>query len=99
LFCLLKNKGIKVDRQKLLPIKLDDISIPSGLKLDLLVADSVIVELKAVERLLPIHEAQIHTYMKISKMPLGLLINFNVPSLKNGIKRIAMAQHQIENFV
>ena len=65
--------------------------------MDLLVEDQIILELKAVERLLPLHEAQIHTYLKLSGKPLGLLLNFNVKSMKDGIKRIAMTK-QRKNF-
>lgn len=97
LFHLLKEKGIPVERQKTLPITLGNIIIPSGLRLDLLVNDDIIVELKAVEKIIPIHEAQLHTYLKLSEKPLGLLINFNVRSLKDGIKRIAMTRNK-KNF-
>jgi len=92
-FQLLKNKNIKVERQKNMPVKLDDIVIQTGLKLDLLVEDQVIVELKAAEKLIPLYEAQLQTYMKLANAPLGLLINFNTRSLKDGIKRLAMAQN------
>lgn len=74
-----------------------DLIIPSGLKIDMLVENSVIVELKAIEKLAPVHEAQLHTYLKLTGMPLGLLINFNTRSLKDGIKRIAMTKSQ-KNF-
>lgn len=99
LFHFLNKKGFQVQRQKVLPVQIDDLIIKTGLKLDILVENQIIVELKAVERLLPVHEAQIHTYLKLSRKPLGLLINFNVKSLKDGIRRIAMAQNQKENFV
>ena len=62
----------------------------AGLRLDLLVADSVIVELKAVERMTALHEAQMLTYLKLSGRRLGLLINFNVPTLKDGLKRMVL---------
>ena len=91
------KKNIKVERQKLLPLKIDGFQIPSGLKLDLLVEDQVIVELKAVEKIVPVHEAQVHTYLKLSQLPLGLLINFNTKSLKDGIRRIAMTK-SLKNF-
>jgi len=94
--CLLKE-GIKVERQKSFQIKLGDFVVPTALKIDLLVENSVVVELKAVEKLLPLHEAQLHTYLKLTGMPLGLLINFNTKSLKDGIKRIAMTRSQ-KNF-
>jgi GxxExxY protein len=97
LFHFLTQKRIKVERQKSIPIKIDDLTLPTGLRLDLLVEDQIILELKAVERLLPLHEAQIHTYLKLSGKPLGLLLNFNVKSMKDGIKRIAMTK-QRKNF-
>lgn len=71
-----------------LPVKYDDIQIDAGLRLDIVVGNEVIGELKAVETILPVHEAQLLTYLKLTGMRLGFLINFNVPLLKNGIKRI-----------
>ncbi len=90
----LLKKGLHIEKQKIVPVQVDDLVITTGLRLDLLVEDKVVVELKAVEKLLPIHEAQLHTYLKLSSRPLGLLINFNVRSLKDGIKRIAMTKAQ-----
>lgn len=99
LFHFLLEKNIKVERQKQIPIMIDNFKIPTSLNLDLIVEDRVIIELKSVEKMLPIHEAQLHTYLKLSNRPLGLLINFNVTSLKNGIKRIAMSRtNQRQNF-
>lgn len=98
LFYFLKKKGISVERQKAFSISLDGFAIPTQVKLDLLVEDSVILELKAVERILPVHEAQLHTYLKLTGKPLGLIINFNTRSLKDGIKRIAMTGHGTKNF-
>ncbi len=77
-------------RQVCLPVKYDDIQIDAGLRLDVVVANEVVAELKAVETILPVHEAQLRTYLKLTKMRLGFLINFNVPLLKNGIKRIIL---------
>ena len=84
----LNKQSVRVDRQLLLPIHYDGLKIDAGYRLDLLVEQCVIIEIKAVERLLPIHEAQLLTYLKLAEKPLGLLINFNVRSLKNGIKRM-----------
>ena len=67
----------------------DDLELEVGYRLDILVNDSVIIELKAVEQLAPIHQAQLMTYLKLSGKSLGLLINFNVPLIKHGIRRIA----------
>jgi GxxExxY protein len=80
---------IKFERQKPLPVHYKEVNLDCGYRLDLVVEQKVIVELKAVENLLPIHEAQLLTYLKLSGLTLGLLINFNVPMLKSGIKRIA----------
>ena len=82
--------GYRVERQKSLPVNYEGIKLDAGYRIDLLVEDSVIVELKSVEDVLPIHHAQVLTYLKLSKMKLGLLINFNVRDLKLGIKRIVM---------
>ena len=83
----LKKAGLKVERQVSLPVIYDGIKLDAGYQLDVLVEDAVIVELKSVENLLPIHEAQLLTYLKLANKKLGLLINFNVTLLKNGIKR------------
>lgn len=84
----LKKRGFRVERQVMLPVGYDGVQIDLGYRLDLLVEDAVIVELKAVEKLAPIHEAQILSYLKLSGRKLGLLINFNVLHLKDGIKRM-----------
>ena len=80
--------GIGFERQKPLPVHYKNVKLDCGYRLDLVVERKVIVELKAIENLMPIHEAQLLTYLKLSGLTLGLLINFNVPMLKNGIKRI-----------
>ena len=72
-----------------MPIEYGGVSIDVGYRLDLLVNDKVVVELKAVTEIAPIHEAQILSYLKLGKKPIGLLINFNVQRLKHGIKRFA----------
>ena len=79
--------GLKVERRKALPVVYKTIRMDAGYRLDILVNDTVIIELKAVEALSPIHTAQILTYMKLSHKRYGLLINFNVKSLKEEIKR------------
>lgn len=76
------------DSQLTLPIHYDGKEIEGGLRLDLLVGSMVVVELKAVDKLLPIHEAQLFTYLKLTNNRLGFLINFNVTLLKDGIKRV-----------
>lgn len=75
-------------RQVPLPVEYKGIKLECGYRLDVLVDSLVILELKAVEQLDPIHEAQLLTYLRLSKLWLGLLINFNVPVVKNGIKRL-----------
>ena len=83
------SRNIKVSSQLELPITYKNNSIDSGYRIDLLVDDRVIVELKAVDRILPIHEAQLLSYLKMSNLKIGLLLNFNVTRLKHGIKRLA----------
>lgn len=85
----LVKRGYQVERQKPQPVHYDGIVIDAGYRLDLLINDLVIIELKAVTELAPIHQAQLTTYLKLSKKSLGFLINFNVPLIKNGIRRIA----------
>ena len=84
----LKKRGLTVARQVPQPVHYDDIVIDTGYRLDLIVNDAIIIELKAVENLLPIHQAQLLTYLKLSGRTLGFLINFNVPLIKNGIRRL-----------
>jgi GxxExxY protein len=79
---------IGFERQKPLPVRYKGVKLDCGYRLDLVVEQKLIIELKAIEQLLPIHEAQLLTYLKLSGLTLGLLINFNVPVLKSGIKRI-----------
>ncbi|HEY5838063.1 MAG TPA: GxxExxY protein [Pyrinomonadaceae bacterium] len=80
-------RAIPFEREKPLPLEYKGIHLGCGYRLDLLVADSVVVEIKAIEALAPIHEAQLLTYLRIGGWRLGLLINFNVAVLKNGIRR------------
>jgi len=84
----LEKRGLVFQSQLHLPVKYDDIVIDAGLRIDLMVEESVIVELKAVDKILPVHKAQILTYMKLTETRLGFLINFNVPLIKDGIDRI-----------
>lgn len=84
----LSKLQVAFQRQLALPVIYDDIRIDAGLRLDLLVDNCVIIELKAVESLLPVHDAQLLTYLKLSQHRLGLLINFNSARLKDGLKRI-----------
>lgn len=84
---LLIDKGIRVERQKPLPIIFRNKPVGKEFYIDLLVEREIIVELKSVNEILPIHEAQLITYIKLADLQLGLLINFNFTLLKNGIKR------------
>ena len=84
----LMQHGLSVERQKSVPVTYRGVKIDCGYRIDLLVEDKVVVELKAVERLEPIHEAQLLSYLKLSGYQIGLLINFNVRMLKQGIKRL-----------
>ena len=70
-----------------MPIRYDGVALRTGLRLDLVVSDGLIVEVKAVERLLPIHEAQLLTYLKLARLRLGLLLNFNVAHFRDGLRR------------
>ncbi len=80
--------GVKFERQKTLPVSYKSVKLDCDYRLDVVLEGSLIVELKTVDQLLPIHEAQLLTYLKLSGISLGLLINFNVPTLKQGLKRI-----------
>ena len=86
----LAKRGLKAERQLSLPIVYDELLLDAGLKLDLLVDGKVVVELKAVEKVLPVHFSQLLTYLKLSRHRLGLLINFNTPLIKDGITRLAI---------
>jgi GxxExxY protein len=81
-------KHADVERQLLLPVRYDGEEIDAGYRLDLLVSRRVVVELKAVEKLLDLHMAQLLSYLKLGRYKLGYLINFNVPHLKDGIRRV-----------
>ncbi len=80
--------GVPFERQKELPVSYKGISLDCGYRMDIVVDRTLLLELKSVETLLPIHEAQLLTYLRLSGLQIGLLVNFNVPLLKNGIKRM-----------
>ncbi|MBP3286668.1 MAG: GxxExxY protein [Prevotella sp.] len=89
-YCLkseLEKQGLTVDTQVDIPLYYKGQQTGKCYRIDMLVEDKIIIELKAVDKLLPIHEVQLVTYLKLTKKPIGLLINFNVPVLKDGIKR------------
>lgn len=83
----LAQRGLQVDRQVSMPLEFKGKNLDEGYRMDLVVESKVVVELKSVEAILPIHEAQLMTYLKLSGMRVGFLINFNVPVLKDGIVR------------
>jgi GxxExxY protein len=84
---LLKS-GLHVEKEKGIPLILDEVILPCGYRIDLLVESKVVIEVKSVESLSDVHLAQILTYLKLGDFKLGLLINFNVPLLKQGIRRV-----------
>ena len=84
----LNGMGIKLESQITLPIVYNGLTVESGLRLDLFVEKCVIIEIKAVESIIPVHKAQLLTYLKLSGVRLGLLINFNVIHLRDGITRL-----------
>ena len=86
----LSHAGLKVQRQVPLPVVYKEVRLDVGYRLDLVVENQLIVELKTVEKLLPIHQAQILTYLKLSGLRTGLLLNFNSAVLKDGIKRMVL---------
>ncbi len=91
--CLAKElelAGIEFKQQAELPVVYKGIELECGYRIDLLIEDNLIIELKSVTKTLPIHEAQILTYMKLANVKIGLLINFNVEILKEGIKRFVL---------
>ena len=83
------KRGLKVRRQVNLPVEYDGVKLDAGYRIDVLVEEAVIVEIKAVDALQPVHKAQLLSYLKLSKKKLGLLLNFNVALMKDGIKRVA----------
>jgi GxxExxY protein len=84
----LTHRGVSFERQKLLPLRYKNLSLEQFYRMDFLIGGLVVVELKAVEEILPIHEAQLLTYLRLSSLWLGLLLNFNVRVLKSGIRRL-----------
>jgi GxxExxY protein len=83
----LRQQGLEVEKEKTLPVVYKGVTLDCGYRIDLLIEKTVVVELKAVDELTPIHEAQVLSYLKLSGCPIGLLINFNVRQLSQGIKR------------
>jgi GxxExxY protein len=85
-------RNVSFEKQKDVPVLYKEKELPSHYRLDLIVEGRVIVELKAVERLLPVHESQVISYLKMTQMPVGFLVNFNVPLIKDGMKRLVLTE-------
>ncbi len=91
-FYELEQVGLRVEKQLAVPVRYKNIKIEQGFRIDLWIERKVVVELKACEKILPLHKAQILTYMRLTKSPVGLLINFNEKLLKDGIARFALTE-------
>lgn len=90
LYYELVNEGLKVEKEKALPIVYKEVKLDHGYRIDLLVENKVVIELKTVEDFTEVHTAQVLTYLKLGQYKLGLLLNFHVSTLKEGIKRIIL---------
>ena len=90
----LKKRGLRVRRQVVLPVIYDGVQLDAGLRVDLIVEECLVVEVKSVERMPPIFEAQTLTYLKLTKLPLALLVNFNVVLIKDGIQRVILSDRK-----
>lgn len=95
LACDLSRKGLTVERQKLVPVQYQGMTLDEGFRLDLLVDGQLIVELKSVENMHPVHPKQLLTYLRLMNQPLGLLINFGAPLLQDGLKRVVNNHNNI----
>ena len=97
LYYKLKKEGFKVEKEKPMPVIFEEVRLECGYRIDLLVEDKVVIELKSVEILNDVHVAQTLTYMKLGGYKLGLLINFNVPLLKYGVRRVVDKLQVLDN--
>lgn len=91
----LSLRGLQFERQKPLPLEYKGIKLDCGYRLDVIVENKVVLELKTVETIAPIHEAQLLTYLRLSNIKVGLIINFNVPVLKEGIRRFILSSSSL----
>ncbi|WP_420316836.1 GxxExxY protein [Ekhidna sp.] len=82
------SRGLSIERQKGIPVFWNEIKMDQGFRADLIIENKVLIEIKSVENILPVHQKQVLTYLKLTKLKLGLLINFNESLIKNGIQRI-----------
>ncbi|OIN56485.1 GxxExxY protein [Arsenicibacter rosenii] len=90
LYYKLQQAGLQVEKEKPMPLVFEDVRLECGYRIDLLVNDAIVLELKAVEAFTDVHTAQLLTYMRLGKYKIGYLLNFNVTSMRNGIKRYVM---------
>jgi len=86
----LNKAGIPFQRQVSMPVIYDNVKLDAGLRIDILVDEKIVIELKTAEKMIPLYEAQLLTYLKVTGLRLGFLINFNVPIIKEGIKRVVI---------
>lgn len=84
------RRNLAFERQKELPLTYDGTPLNTSLRLDIVVENTIIIEVKSVDTLMPVHEAQLLTYLKMAQMKIGLLVNFNVPLIKHGVKRFVL---------
>lgn len=94
---MLADQGLVVKRQVPVPIRLMGLTFEEGFRADIIVEDRLLIELKSVENLLPVHSKQVLTYLRLLKLPLGLLINFGAPTFKDGCKRIANGHRETQS--
>ena len=94
----LSRSGCIVERQKLLPVQFDGLSLPEGYRVDLLVGGRLIIEVKSVERLAPVHSKQLLTYIRLARQPVGLLMNFGCATFREGLQRIVNGPADIIAF-
>lgn len=85
---VITKRGLSVERQKIIPIQFDDLIIDDGFRADLLVEGKLLIELKSIERLVPVHGKQVLTYLRFLNLPVGLLMNFGAPTFREGLRRI-----------
>jgi iron complex transport system substrate-binding protein len=88
---ILSERGLGVERQRAVPFEFDGLRLDEGFRVDLLIEKRVVVELKSVERVAPVHAKQVLTYLRLMNLQVGLLINFGAPTLKEGIRRVVNA--------
>lgn len=86
----IEKRNLDIERQKILPVKYDGLQIDAGYRIDLFIENQFIIEIKAVEKMIPLYQAQLLTYLKLAGIKTGLLVNFNVPLIKDGIKRLSV---------